>query len=89
MLAGGGAVPHPPGDALQDRGDAEEIVGEVDIEAGPWIEAGTRCISFDIALFGRNAERAEVVAGKRTGAAAGVSAARAPCDCRVSAIVDT
>jgi hypothetical protein len=31
---GGGAVAHPPHDALEDRRQAEEVVGEIDVEVG-------------------------------------------------------
>ena len=39
-LGRGGAVAHAADDALQDRGEAEEVVGRVDREIGPRIEAG-------------------------------------------------
>ena len=42
VLAGRGAVAHAAGDALQDRGDAEEVVGEIDREMRPRIEPGAR-----------------------------------------------
>ena len=42
VLAGRGAVAHAADDALQDRGDAEEIVGEIDGEMRPRIEPGAR-----------------------------------------------
>ena len=41
MLAGRGAVAHAAGDALQDRGDAEEIVGEIGAQMRARIEAAT------------------------------------------------
>src|SRR5579864_2308954 len=42
--AGRGAVAHAADDALQDRGDAEEIIGRVDRHMRPRVEAGARHI---------------------------------------------
>ena len=58
VLARRGAVAHAPDDALQDRGQAEEIVGEIDRQMRPRVEAGARDVSVDIVRARRDAERA-------------------------------
>ena len=70
VRAGRGAVAHPAGDALQDRGEAEEIVGEIDRQMRPRIEAGARHIGVDIGRQRRNAERREIEPDQRAGAGA-------------------
>ena len=72
VLAGRGAVAHAAGDALQDRGDAEEIVGEIGRQMRPRIEPGARAIHLDVGRQRRNAERREIEADQRAGAGAGV-----------------
>ena len=48
--AGRGAVAHASGDALHDRGEAEEIIGEINRQMRPRIEAGARHVGIDIGL---------------------------------------
>ena len=70
VLVGRGAVAHAPDDALQDRGEAEEIVGRVDVEVRPRIEAGARDVGFDVLAHRRNAERSQVEPDQRADARA-------------------
>ena len=66
--AGGGAVAHAAGDALHDRGEAEEIIGEIDRQMRPRIEPGARHIGIHVSRQRGNAERCEIEADQRAGA---------------------
>src|SRR5262249_26032984 len=66
--AGSGAVTNAADDALQDRGDAEEVVGGIDRKVGAGIEAGTFHIGVHISIERGNAQRREVKPDQRAGA---------------------
>src|SRR5205807_6163868 len=66
--AGRGAIAHPSGDALHDRGQAKKIIGEVDRQMRPRVETGPRQIGRDIVVARRYAERSKIEADQRAGA---------------------
>src|SRR5208283_2421975 len=66
--AGGGAVAHAAHDALQNRRDAEEIVGGVSRQIGPRIESGAPHIGSDIRVTIGNTERRQIATDQRAGA---------------------
>src|SRR5258708_16312011 len=43
-----GAIAHASDDALQDRGETEEVVGEIDRQMWPRIEPGACDVSIDV-----------------------------------------
>ena len=74
MRIGGGPVAYPPGDALQDRRDPEEIIGEIDVEVIESRAPGAPAIVLNIASSERKArvvlmafERADARPGSRNG----------------------
>src|SRR6266542_2842690 len=56
-----------PDDALQDRGDAEEIVGHVGRQMRARIEPGALDVAIDIGVARGNAERGEILPAQRGG----------------------
>src|SRR6266700_6343321 len=60
VLAGGRAVAHPPDDALQDRGDPDEIIGHVLLQIRSRVEPGALDVAIDIGVARGNAERGEI-----------------------------
>src|SRR6185436_9122162 len=62
MLARRGPVDHALRDALQDRGDAKQVVRHVEIPvaARDALAPGTPAVRVDVALLGRNAKLLEV-----------------------------
>ena len=70
LRARGGAVDHPARDALQDRADAEQVVGEVVVPVGQQrldrvdrhARAGARQVAPHVVALGRNAQRGQVAA---------------------------
>src|SRR4051812_16422261 len=61
LLAGGGAGLHALGDALQDGGDAEHVVGHVEVPVGLQVgdggQAGAVAVAAHVLVLGRDAER--------------------------------
>src|SRR5580765_8360030 len=61
LLAGGGAGLDALGDALQDRGHAEEVVGLVEVPVGRQrlgrADAGALAVAADVLALGRDAQR--------------------------------
>ena len=57
---GGIALQRAGIDALDDRGEAEDVVGEVEIQLGNAVATGALAIGLDIGLHGRNAVRLQI-----------------------------
>src|SRR5579883_2388593 len=62
--SGGGAVDRPLGDALEDRGKAEQAVGHVEFPGGDAVAAGAAAIGGEVFAFVRDHQPGEVDAGK-------------------------
>src|SRR5689334_15767275 len=65
LLAGRRAVAGTPDDALEDRSEAKEIIGEVDRKIRARIESGARHIGVDICAARGDAQRVEVMPYER------------------------
>ena len=55
-----------------DRGEAEEVIREIDVHMRPRVETGARHVGVDIVAHRRNAERLQIHPDQRSGARAAV-----------------
>src|SRR4029077_19314930 len=65
LLARRRSVAHTTDDPLQDRSETEEVVGEIERQMWPRIEAGPRNIGVHVRAARRNAEASEIVTEER------------------------
>src|SRR4051812_12726798 len=63
LLARGRAVERALHDALQDRGDAKQVVRQIEIPMPDLLAPGARAVCRNVLVFARDAERAQVQAG--------------------------